>query len=362
MARAGINKAQVQKAYQAVLALGQKPTIDTVRVQLGNTGSRTTISRYLKELKTESGAELGDTTLLSDTLKDLVARLAAQLQDEAHATIEQAQTQHDEERTQWKAATNEQQRQFSDAEARIGELNARLDSEAKRYETAEAARQAAVIESERLAQELADTKTMIAEKDRHMASLEEKHQHSRDSLKHFRQSAKDQREQDQRRHEHETQQLQADQRSLRDTLSAKQTDITQLNKENAKLTTTLSQHQTQQLAANSTLAEAEKQRSDGARQIESLNKKLIALETEHKSVKRRADDSQNALEHELSELKANHEQLKVERDQLEHDRQAAQLDAARLSTELTVKNEFIDNLTQLASAHASESQNKNAGQ
>ena len=50
MARGGINKALVQKARQAILARGENPSIDAVRVELGNTGSKTTIHRYLKEL------------------------------------------------------------------------------------------------------------------------------------------------------------------------------------------------------------------------------------------------------------------------------------------------------------------------
>ncbi|WP_312602273.1 DNA-binding protein, partial [Pseudomonas luteola] len=51
MARGGINKALVQKARQAIVARGENPSIDTVRVELGNTGSKTTIHRYLKELE-----------------------------------------------------------------------------------------------------------------------------------------------------------------------------------------------------------------------------------------------------------------------------------------------------------------------
>lgn len=51
MARGGINKALVQKARQAIQARGEHPSIDAVRVELGNTGSKTTIHRYLKELE-----------------------------------------------------------------------------------------------------------------------------------------------------------------------------------------------------------------------------------------------------------------------------------------------------------------------
>lgn len=57
MARGGINKAVVQIAREALLARGQHPSIDAVRVELGNTGSKSTIQRYLKELGAREQAQ-----------------------------------------------------------------------------------------------------------------------------------------------------------------------------------------------------------------------------------------------------------------------------------------------------------------
>lgn len=48
MARGGVNKAIVLEARRALLARGENPSIDAVRIELGNTGSKTTIHRYLK--------------------------------------------------------------------------------------------------------------------------------------------------------------------------------------------------------------------------------------------------------------------------------------------------------------------------
>jgi hypothetical protein len=50
MARGGVNLAVVKIARNALLARGLRPSIDAVRVELGNTGSKTTIQRYLREL------------------------------------------------------------------------------------------------------------------------------------------------------------------------------------------------------------------------------------------------------------------------------------------------------------------------
>jgi len=47
MANSGINKAQVKKARDALIARGTNPSIDAVRIELGNTGSKGTIHKYL---------------------------------------------------------------------------------------------------------------------------------------------------------------------------------------------------------------------------------------------------------------------------------------------------------------------------
>lgn len=80
----------------------------------------------------------------------------------------------------------------------------------------------------------------LGEKEQLIESLEEKHQHNREALQHYRDSVKEQREQDIRQHERQVQGLQVEIRNLNQTLSIKQTDITQLNKNNARLVTELS--------------------------------------------------------------------------------------------------------------------------
>lgn len=78
MANGGINKAQVQKARNALIARGIHPSIDAVRIELGNTGSKTTIAKYLNELVQEGGRILGESVALGDTLRHIVADLAKQ--------------------------------------------------------------------------------------------------------------------------------------------------------------------------------------------------------------------------------------------------------------------------------------------
>jgi len=87
MARGGLYKTEVQKARNSLLAQGKHPSVDALRVALGNTGSKTTIHRYLKELEAEDGPRVGATVAISDALQDLVGRLAERLHEEAEVRI-----------------------------------------------------------------------------------------------------------------------------------------------------------------------------------------------------------------------------------------------------------------------------------
>ena len=80
MARGGIYKSEVVRARANLLAQGRYPSVDAIRVELGNTGSKSTIQRYLKEIEEEQGGRASSAAGLSDAIKDLAARLAEQLQ------------------------------------------------------------------------------------------------------------------------------------------------------------------------------------------------------------------------------------------------------------------------------------------
>ena len=98
MARGGINKALVQKARQAIVSRAETPSIDTVRVELGNTGSKTTIHRYLKELEDAERGRNAAAMPLSEQLANLVGQLSDQLEEDAQAAVAQEREQLARER------------------------------------------------------------------------------------------------------------------------------------------------------------------------------------------------------------------------------------------------------------------------
>jgi chromosome segregation ATPase len=89
MARAGLGKEEVKRARDALIAGGRHPSLDAVRIALGNTGSKSTIHKFLKELEADEGGG-GKPSTLSEELQELVARLAERLQSEADAIVAEA--------------------------------------------------------------------------------------------------------------------------------------------------------------------------------------------------------------------------------------------------------------------------------
>jgi chromosome segregation ATPase len=116
------------------------------------------------------------------------------------------------------------------AEAGIG-----ITRERAAHGDTQTALQQRALDVERLAQQVRDLTERLSEHDGFRRSLEEKLQHAHEALEHYRTASKEQREQEARRHEQQVQQLQAELRQVNQTLIVKQNEITQFNRDNARL-------------------------------------------------------------------------------------------------------------------------------
>jgi hypothetical protein len=95
MGGSGLYKSDVKQRREILLAQGKHPSVDAVRTALGNTGSKTTIHKYLRELQEEEDVDRKSS--ISEVLQDLVERLAGQLQTEANEKLEQVTAKHQEQ-------------------------------------------------------------------------------------------------------------------------------------------------------------------------------------------------------------------------------------------------------------------------
>jgi len=87
MARSGLTKSQVRTVRDHMLAEGKYPSVDAVRHALGDSGSKSTIHRYLRELRDEdpdAGTRREDT---EDALRAVVGQLAERLHANADERV-----------------------------------------------------------------------------------------------------------------------------------------------------------------------------------------------------------------------------------------------------------------------------------
>jgi chromosome segregation ATPase len=181
MGRTTIYRTDVEKARKALLARGINPSIDAVRVELGNTGSKSTIHRYLKEIEADEGASVGAKLPISDQLADLVGRLAERLTEEADEKVTQAKERFE---AQLSARDGELQREKSavvELSVRLERSETALDGEKAAHVATREALAEAQTTVRQLEERIAGLDTRIQEHERHARSLETKHEQAREA-------------------------------------------------------------------------------------------------------------------------------------------------------------------------------------
>lgn len=339
MARGGVYRTEVEKARNALLAQGKHPSVDAVRVALGNTGSKTTIHRHLKEIEAEEGQGVGEKVPLSEALTDLVGRLAAQLGEEADLRIADIRGQCETALREKTGELDRQRHAVTTLAEQLRNTETALQTERADHERSRAALTDAALTNRQLEERVAGLSTRIQEHEAHTQSLEEKHRHARDALEHYRTSVKDQREQDQRRHEHQIQELQVALRQANETVTAKNHELLQLNRDNVRLTEKLGQ-----LERDLTAVRADIRARD--RELD----KLRPLAAAHPALQARCAESQQSAE----TLRAEIARLGGELGEESRRRQDAEATAARCAGQLEGLRGVIDRL-RTASPPASES-------
>ncbi len=339
MARSGLYKSDVQRARDGLLAQGQHPSVDAVRVALGNTGSKTTIHRYLKELEEEDGQGVGAKVAVSEALQDLVGRLAARLHEEAEAAIAEARERFQAQLQERETALEASRQEAAALSTQLQRTEIALQAETEAHAQARQTLTEANTTVRQLEERIAGLTTRVAEHEAHARSLEEKHQHAREALEHYRTSVKDQREQEQRRHEQQLQELQVALRQANEALTAKNHELLQLNRDAGRL-----------LELNGRLEQDLRQaREDTAGQQQELDG-LRLVAAEHTALQARWADDTHRLDALQVEMASANEVLVQERGQ----RQQAETEALTLRARLEATEAVFARLHPRAEVDAAE--------
>lgn len=242
MARGGINLVLVRNAREALVARGQNPSIDAIRIELGNTGSKTTIQRYLKEIETRDPRPSASSSRLSDELTELVGKMLERLLEEGSEALAHERSSFDLERKAMKQEVGTLQSQLDQAEDEIATLQSALQTQDEELKTTHSSLQTELTRNARLSQSCTDLEVRVGEKDAQIQSLEQKHAHAREALEHYRASVKEQRDQDLNRHESQVYQMQQELTVLQQTLMIKQEEISRLIRDNERFIAENRQH------------------------------------------------------------------------------------------------------------------------
>jgi chromosome segregation ATPase len=185
------------------------------------------------------GAELRTKVSISDALQAFITQLSDQLQNEAATAVDAIRAEMVEQHTAHERVRVGLEAQLISARDQLEAVSRQLESSQR-----ELAGLKDQLGDEKIARHTAEQRSLdlrerLADAERHQASLEEKHRHARDALEHYRVASKEQREQENRRHEQQVQALQAELRQAQLVSSIKQEELTRLNKEAAALGTEL---------------------------------------------------------------------------------------------------------------------------
>ena len=173
MARSGIDKADVQMARLALIARGENPSIDAVRIEMGNTGSKTTIHRLMRELGTAE-SEMAPTQIDAE-LNSLVTRLASRLRAQAQEDIDDAQARLDAEKNDLQHELQKTQRQLADLIDRHAAQTTKLGTQTATLLSTREALLAEQKDNARLVQAAQDSASRLQDKDAQIASLKDQH-------------------------------------------------------------------------------------------------------------------------------------------------------------------------------------------
>ncbi|MFJ4347634.1 DNA-binding protein [Pseudomonas sp. NPDC089401] len=315
MARGGVNLAVVQKARNSLLMRGVYPSIDAVRVEIGNTGSKTTIARYLKQLESP-GSEANPRERMSGALRGVVESLLDQVQEEGSQAFLEARAEFEQERKLMVSRTEALETELDELKLRFSAQGDVLTAQTEELKTTQSTLQTEITRNARLSQSCTDLEVRVLEKDGQIQSLEQKHTHAREALEHYRASVKEQRDQDLSRHESQVYQIQQELTVIQQTLMVKQEEISRLIRDNERLigesrqqTKEVSQQRDalERLKRDLDIANAAIARGEGAKelltqQLEAKTKEVIDVRSDATAGQQRESELVRRLDEAEAEL------------------------------------------------------------
>lgn len=232
MARTGIDSSDVKRARDHIVAQGRRPSIDAIRAALGDTGSKSTIHKFLRELDAE---ETSKGRSVSGAILDLANQLGEQLERDANVAVEAVRNEMAQLRAVHVNELASCHQALDDLQLQRGAISRQLAASEAANAALQEQLQAQQIARHKAEQHSVDLGVRLADAQQHQASLEDKHRDARNALEQFQIAAREQRDQETRRHAQQLQAVQAELREARQAVALKHDELSRLNKESAAL-------------------------------------------------------------------------------------------------------------------------------
>ncbi len=333
MSRSGLTKNKVKKARDILISQNKYPSVDAVRIELGNTGSKSTIHKYLKELEEYEEQGIGQNLSISETIQNLVIKLAEQLHLEANIEIEKVKETYRINEEKLKEEVGSLHNELNQTEILLQRSNESIAKQDEINKALKASLDQETLVKNRLEQQVVNLTESLEQNKEYLTNLEDKYKHAQQSLEHYRESVKEQRQQDLRRHDHQVQLLQAEIRQLQQTIVVKQDKLNELSLENTKLGTELS-------ISNESNKKCEKSLYDLSKQLEEVKQHETSLLSGLKS----HQETIQKLEVQLNEVAQEKTNLFQHNKELQRDLVASQ---TKFETQQSMLSQLQDLLVQI---------------
>lgn len=167
----GISHDEVKTAREILISRGVKPSIDRVRAELGNTGSKSTILRHLRTLKEEDDCSI---PALTKELTEHISLIAQQLSQEVQLSVAEEREALELAKREFNAEQQCANRLYADLRFAFVHMTKQIHT--LQNHTQELERQLRVSESERhqLLTNLSGLDQLCCERQAQIQSLEEK--------------------------------------------------------------------------------------------------------------------------------------------------------------------------------------------
>jgi chromosome segregation ATPase len=172
---------------------------------------------------------------MSAALRGVVETLLDQVQEEGNQAFLEARAEFEHERRLLVERAETLENQLAELQRQFDAQGTALAAQIEELKVTHSSLQSELTRNAAISQQCTDLQVRLGERDEQIRSLEEKHVHARGALEHYRESVKEQREQDQRRHESQVHQVQVGNRKLQESLVVKQDESTRLNRDNERL-------------------------------------------------------------------------------------------------------------------------------